>query len=94
MRGDWGRAVLVAAGLLVQGAALGAENDLETQVARLVAAARAAAAPDDAESKLKQAEKLLAERGRDVDALTRGFLGADVLRARGRIAATAWQRKG
>ena len=94
MRGDWGRAVLVAAGLLVQGAALGADNDLETQVARLVAAARAAAAPDDAESKLKQAEKLLAERGRDVDALTRGFLGADVLRARGRIAATAWQRKG
>ncbi|MGB2820357.1 MAG: hypothetical protein WBF17_05215, partial [Phycisphaerae bacterium] len=87
------RAICLGAGcmLAVCGAAAGAEA-IDVRIGRLLSEARSAASPADAEVKFRQAEKLLGDVGRGIDSTTRGFLQADILRARGRIAVMAWQR--
>jgi len=77
--------------LAVCGAAAGAEA-IDVRIGRLLSEARSAAKDAEAEAKLRQAEKLLKEAADDTDSMTRGFLHADILRARGRRMVMAWKR--
>ena len=70
-----------------------ADEPLDVRVATLLAEAQRAASTDQAEAKLRQAEKLFGQEGRRLERVARGFLHADILRVRGRVAVLAWKRK-
>jgi len=87
------KVIRLAAGwlLAVCCAAAGAEA-IDVRIGRLLSEARSAASSAGAEAKLRQAEKLLDEAGGGIDSTARGFLHADILRARGRRAVMDWKR--
>ena len=84
----------VAGWLLVAGSVAVAGEAPDVAVARLLTRARTAKDPNDAVAAFAEAEGLLDRVGGRLDALTRGFLRADCLRARGRRAVMDCQRAG
>jgi len=72
--------------------AAGGQEALEGRIGRLLTEARAAPSVALAETKIRQAEKLLADQAGTLDQTDRAFLRADILRSRGRVGVIAWQR--
>lgn len=83
--------VAVACVAGVCAAARGAEP-VDARISRLLAEAQAGLALKDAEQKIDRAQHLLANLGGSLGGTARDFLRADILRARGRVAAAAWKR--
>lgn len=64
----------------------------EARVAALLAEAIADPTAKDAAAKVAQAEKTLADAGNTLASTERGFLAADVLQTRGRVALARWRQ--